>query len=620
MAMAEVFIPDTSLSAIGDDDPYPRAPPPSPEFQPKTLGSIFEIPTSKFEMAGRSSPPLSPVADNSFNFTIPQVNHNGALVSDPDSPPSPGSPDNGLHVSHDHSPEAADLQPSALHSSETSGYIPIPSHSHLPEPSNLYSHSPPLLTNLSLSPQKVMRLSNGYSRSLNHTPLQPLSPNVPSSNSLRSLSRSLELPSLHPDLSQTLNATALPNHRSSYHQNLELGYGDEDPSHRRRKVSLKRKNEEVGLDPNLEFSFEYSYSSSSGDSTDSWVVIDPSNYPLGKKACCQDLQNNTLSRAWPPHVQQHHAPHLGAGLVSGTSGSSLPATTNAVLATTVSRTTAPTLLQRPASAEFHIGSYPGHTHSSIIAPHLAGVSPHTNISPARTHVSTSYTNISPARTHVSTSYTNVSPSHTHVSTSYTNISPPHTHISTSYTSISPHTVSTSYTNPSPPHSHVSISNTNLPPLHTHVSYSHAHVPALQAVPVPHYPTVSARPPMSSTQSVDSVQMMDCGDYRMDSIDSMDCGLADPVDNEMESLSNTLFHNYIVQEPPVHPTLPHMDPSLQSPTGMGRSHSSGGNYTSDLHVLARHNFMQQFFSSYHEQQQDSFPDPSSTSVARFAKSL
>lgn len=619
MAMAEVFIPDTSLPAIGDDDPYPRAPPPSPEFQPKTFANLFELPTSKFETSGRSVSPLSPAADNSFSFTTPQVNHNGVVVSDTDSPPSPASLDNGLY---DHSPEATDVQPSGLLSSEASGFIPIPSHHHFPETSNVCSHSPPSLTNLSihhLSPQKMAPFTNGYSKSLNHTPVQPLSPNVPSSNSLRSLSRSLELPSLHPHLSQTLDATHLPNHRSAHHQNLELGYEDEDPSHRRRKVSLKRKNEEVGLDPNLEFSFEYSYSSSSGDSTDSWVVIDSSNYPLGKKACCQDLQNNVLSRAWLPPLQKHHPSHPGVGSVSATSGSSLPATTNAVLSTTVSPAPAPTHLQRPASAEFHIGSYPGHTHSAITASHLAGISPHTNISPPHTDVSTSYTNISPPHTDVSTAYTNISPSHTHISSSFTNISPhtistsytnissSDTHVSSSFTNISPHTISTSYANLSLPHTHIST------------AYTHVHTPVLPAVSDPHYPPVPAHPPMGPTLSVDSVQMMDCGDYRMDSVDSMDCGQSDPVDNfEMESLSNTLSHNYLLQEQAlVHTASPHVP--LQSPTGMGRSHSSGGHYPSDLQVAARHNFMQQFFSSYHEQQ-GSFPDSSSSSVARFAKSL
>ena len=141
-----------------------------------------------------------------------------------------------------------------------------------------------------------------------------------------------------------------------------------------------------------------------------------------------------------------------------------------------------------------------------------------------------------------------------------------------------------------------------------------------SVPHPSIPS-SHPPPFGPTLSIDSVQMMDCVDYRMDSIDSMDCGPCDQIDSiEMESLSSALYHSNVEQT-----QIPHTQPldmglPLQSPTEIGRSHSSGGSYTPDPQVLARHDFMRNFFSSYHEQHSESFPNTGSTSVARFAKSL
>ena len=46
MAMAEVFLPELS----GED--FPRAPPPSPEMQPRSHSRVFEIPSSKFDGIG----------------------------------------------------------------------------------------------------------------------------------------------------------------------------------------------------------------------------------------------------------------------------------------------------------------------------------------------------------------------------------------------------------------------------------------------------------------------------------------------------------------------------------------------------------------------------------------
>lgn len=50
MAMAEVYLPELS----GEDHltPFPRAPPPSPEMQPRSQSRVFEIPPSKFDGIG----------------------------------------------------------------------------------------------------------------------------------------------------------------------------------------------------------------------------------------------------------------------------------------------------------------------------------------------------------------------------------------------------------------------------------------------------------------------------------------------------------------------------------------------------------------------------------------
>ncbi len=51
MAMAKVFLPELT-SSEDHLTPFPRAPPPSPEMQPRSHGRVFEIPSSKFEGIG----------------------------------------------------------------------------------------------------------------------------------------------------------------------------------------------------------------------------------------------------------------------------------------------------------------------------------------------------------------------------------------------------------------------------------------------------------------------------------------------------------------------------------------------------------------------------------------
>ena len=134
------------------------------------------------------------------------------------------------------------------------------------------------------------------------------------------------------------------------------------------------------------------------------MIVDSSGYPLGKKACCQDAENNVLSRTRTPRLQQHHSPVLRAGLVSTTS-SQLVTTDSSLPTISMTSAASPSFVQRPTSAEFHIGNYPVHTPSSFVAPQFAGITPSTNVSPSHTYISTTYSHVPTTYTHVPTTYT-----------------------------------------------------------------------------------------------------------------------------------------------------------------------------------------------------------------------
>lgn len=256
--MAEVFIPD-------DDhlSPFPRAPPPSPEMQQRNFSDLFAgLTPSKFETPCKFEQhsadtleltQVSPLAVHPLDSSFGTCSTEYSLR--PSASPTHPILRSQDSISHSHSPNSHSNTPSP----------PLPSLSEL----SLHFQS---------SPQHVEqeRLCNGFSP--NHR--LPL-----------------------PRHSQSFGGVPTPLHHSCYEtqvsepvrgmdsrpRGLSLNSDIQgDSSHRRRKISLKRKNDEVD---SLQFSFEYSYSSSSGDS-ESWVVVDPSSYPTEKKVC----QDSPVSR------------------------------------------------------------------------------------------------------------------------------------------------------------------------------------------------------------------------------------------------------------------------------------------------------------------------------------
>ncbi len=278
--MAEVYIPD-------DDhlSPYPKAPPPSPELQQRSFNDIFEgLSPSKFESPCRYE------QRSADTFGLTQLSRRyPETVASLATHPLANLYGNCNAENHSHEPNAS---PTRLLSSSPE----IPSHSRSPEYPNSRSHSntssppppslPPLLelsVHHQLSPQQVgqqQRLPNGFSSPNRHLSSSPsTTPRRPTSQSCN------EVHSLHthlPHSYDTAQLSELAGGGDLRPRGLSLNSSfEEDPGRRSRKISLKRKNDELD---SLQFSFEYSYSSSSGES-ESWVVIDPSSYPMGKKAC-----------------------------------------------------------------------------------------------------------------------------------------------------------------------------------------------------------------------------------------------------------------------------------------------------------------------------------------------
>ena len=506
MAMAKVFIPTTATTPISSSvaeatileedqlSPYPKAPPPSPELQSHVFdfnSLLKSLSPSNFE--GLSSNNFERLSSSKFaegprelDFTtIFNSSHNGdkspvTCISEPGSPPSslgilPGRSPETSPTYHTPSPEEAEAG------------IPIPFHSHSPERSKSYPHSPTVPMprphvhhhHHHSSPQQVSSLPNGCSSNRHGDPPHPLlDSDVNPEESLPFHSRSHEMHTLHPHLPRSFDTA-----RVSGGQPRVYGTSVQDePTQRRRKISLKRKNDELGFDSNLDFSFEYSYSSSSGDSD--WVVLDQSSCPLGKKVCHQD-PHNSLSR--------QRSSSYGAGA-----------------------------LTRPA---------PLHSQSQ------------------------------------SQSIANLANFH------------------------------------QPPSSNTA---SNLP------RSSSAAVPSM---------AVAIAPPFPSISSTDSLQLMDTGDsgLRLDSLDSMDTG--DPTNIEMESLTNSMLSSTLLEagihgngenlHPPPPPPHTQVSPvaaiTIQSSTPPGRSHSSDASYPRpgsgpglSPNTDSRHSFVQQFFSSYHQQ--------------------
>lgn len=341
MAMAEVFFPDCDDYLSGG---YPRAPPPSPEMQPRNHSRVFEIPASKFEGIGldmrRNTFPLLDEDEDESPLGLPEGAHHhlgGPTTSydeeeevrgslpvhsrDFDDDNSlPGSPQKRVCCSPRILPNEFVTTVFPSFSNEDSlvssgfGSFQLPP-LHISTGGGFRSNpgsSSPYIRSSRLCPQTspgsvAEGLMGAVQENTNQcTPaLYPVT--TPSHQDHTLLSRSYDLHSIHPHLPRSFETTQLPEVRptrsrtldsTAYHplglepDNLDAGCGAQDPNQRRRKISVKRKNpdEDAGDDPNLQFSFEYSYSSTGSGEAD-WVMVDckmDSSLPIGKKACCAD--------------------------------------------------------------------------------------------------------------------------------------------------------------------------------------------------------------------------------------------------------------------------------------------------------------------------------------------
>ena len=380
--MAEVYLPE-----VTSEDAYPRAPPPSPEMQPRNHNHVFEIPASKFEGMGldlrRDTFPLDEAVESPLNFAAgvaaggyADKRDNSMMFTrelDEEELLFSRSPQKRVCCSPGTLPVnlTTTVYPSSNHSSlASSGFGSFGTslhgtlhHTMIPEEEGItvgavggsvlshtakprsQSNSPPYfgIANTRTSPDVNSHLLTHSS--CNHIGAAPLStmsilqpPALLSDTS--PLSRSCDFHSVHPHLPQSFETTQLPEVRPTRSRTLDatsspthdilrtrshtLGASyAEEPVERKRKVSVKRKitDDSDCDDPSLQFSFEYSHSSTgSGVDSDSWVMVDckpePAR-PMEKKACC-------LSDSVSMAINSHPAAELAVLSASPFQGVSFP--------------------------------------------------------------------------------------------------------------------------------------------------------------------------------------------------------------------------------------------------------------------------------------------------------
>lgn len=342
MAMAEVYLPEMTEDAL---TAYPRAPPPSPEMQPRPHSQVFEIPASKFDGIGldlrTNSFPLDeedecPLGGASFlsgaGYESPQF-HGGMGYESPRFLSGTGYESSGRYRDCDDDSLACSplkrvcCSPCTLPSDFLTTSFPSSSNQDSVVSSGFGSYQLPLhgpMLDLGRGSGMATGFHNSVSHSCSDSPcldsrrrphesspphfgaetLTGLHPLPPADHA--HLSRSYDLHSMHPHLPRSFETTQLPEVRQSRSRtldsnsipphlptlSLDAGYG-EDPNQRRRKISVKRKNpdEDDEEDPNLQFSFEYSYSSTGSSGESDWVMVDCKMghaWPMGKKTCCAD--------------------------------------------------------------------------------------------------------------------------------------------------------------------------------------------------------------------------------------------------------------------------------------------------------------------------------------------
>lgn len=335
MAMAEVFIPEP---ASEEPFTFPRAPPPSPEMQPRGLSSIFEIPDSKFEGAldlrrgdfdFSETRPTTGFSVNGYSSSkmlkyserrtvLEEEDESDLDTFIPGSPKkrpcsSPSTLPNPLEINNFYRSGSIESRSSSLYVnagsiSSCEGLYSLDSRSQSTEhhQSHSNSNSPQHYTNYQSEhscpiPQRPAGPlpNSSFSGSATPTYASQLSPEHTLANSHQQLSRSFDLHNVHSHLPLTFETTQLPEVRPARAHTLGASTYDDDASLRKRKISLKRRNEDIDSDPSLQFSFEYSYSSTGSSGDSDWVVVEheASSYPQDKKKCCQDTPTSISSRS-----------------------------------------------------------------------------------------------------------------------------------------------------------------------------------------------------------------------------------------------------------------------------------------------------------------------------------
>ena len=614
MAMAEVFRPenDERLSS------YPRAPPPSPEAQHRTLGGIFEFPRGIFEEGfgidlrrrdfdfSETDELPSPVHEPT---TVRRSSPKRAASSDTDDSDceQPGSPMKRMCSAPSTMPNSFDVQgfqPSLLVSSNSIGNgsllqpvstgdmkVSIPNFSelaatfksrspeHAPTQSHSHSTSPTLFQqqHQGTSPYSIPPRSNG-----SVTPThQPTSQAHYDTSHL--LSKSFDLHNVHSHFPAYFEVTPPPPEvRPTRSRTLDTTSYTDNPALRTRKVSLKRNYNELESDPNLQFPFDYSYSSTGSSGESDWIVIenDLSSYPQGKKACCQQ---EPLSSAAAAAMSKRHSANLTTNSGSPLHHQAANTTTTMTYNNTALRSTngisQENVLLRSQEA-------------TVTTPHHLGQS---SSSPLGVLSSNNGADLSsfPGGSAAS----NGSGSH----------SPLHTQLGMISETIG---VGSS--------------------AELHNASSAGYMPTADAA-------LAERSHHSELGPQWSMEMMDCGDYstRLDSIDSMDCGMMNDAPTTMQSISeehadlneSLLFTNNYGQQPLAQMSLqlnhvqyqqgllnPGNVPQLvhgQTPGAVVRSQSSeasisggvGGGMASNTGThpqkATRHSFIENYFVAYHQ---------------------
>lgn len=339
--MAEVYYPDVISQPVEDSTSasFPRAPPPSPEMQPRGLGNIFEIPASKFDGIGLD------LRRNSFSFDCDDDKMGGGndnyttrrkahsclfqdsdLYEEDDISCSPRKrvccANNFLSLENHTTISSASCGENSFTSSGFGSYgdasfeggaaggYEFKTRVHVGKDAQnigrpLSSHLSPDSMLLSKPQVMVPRVDEGVA-----VMRDPFSPSYYNEDHLQNaMSRSFDLHATHPHLPLSFETTQLPAVRPGRSRTLDTAslqktlpppppHSDRasssetnlDPSQRRRKISVKRKNPEESENDPLQFSFDYSYSST-GSGENDWVLVDrkPEGvWPSEKKPCGGD--------------------------------------------------------------------------------------------------------------------------------------------------------------------------------------------------------------------------------------------------------------------------------------------------------------------------------------------